>query len=65
MAAKTEHGLGSARIADWRFELPADPLASWLLAEFAEEDDFDYTVAHSADKLVRLAHEALSEHRSG
>jgi len=47
--------------------LPAaeqDLLASWLLAELAAEDDFDRTIAHSSEKLARLAAEALAEHRA-
>ena len=42
-----------------------DLLASRLLAELAEEDDFDRTIAASADKLAGLAREAISEYRSG
>ena len=40
-------------------------LASWLLAELAEDTDFDRTIAGSSDKLARLAAEALAEHRAG
>ena len=40
-------------------------LASWLLAELAEETDFDKAIAGSSDKLARLAAEALAEHRAG
>jgi hypothetical protein len=40
-------------------------LASWLLAELAAENDFDRAIADSSDKLVRLAAEALAEHRAG
>ena len=49
-------------------ELPAaeqDVLASRLLAELAEEDEFDCAIAASPDKLARLAREALAEHRAG
>ena len=40
-------------------------LASRLLAELAAEDDFDRAISNSADKLARLAAEALAEHRAG
>jgi hypothetical protein len=42
-----------------------DLLASRLLAELAAEDEFDKTIARSAQKLARLAEEALAEHRAG
>ncbi|MGD0900630.1 MAG: hypothetical protein ABR915_22590 [Thermoguttaceae bacterium] len=42
-----------------------DLLASRLLAELAEEDEFDRAIAASSDKLARLAHEAIAEHREG
>jgi hypothetical protein len=42
-----------------------DVLASRLLAELAEEDEFDRAIAASSDKLARLAREALAEHRAG
>ena len=42
-----------------------DLLASRLLAELAEEDDFDRAIAESSDKLAGLAGEALAEHRAG
>ncbi len=42
-----------------------DLLASRLLAELKEEDDFDRTIAVSSDKLASLAREALAEHRAG
>jgi hypothetical protein len=42
-----------------------DLLASRLLAELADEDEFDRAIAGSADKLARLAKEALAEHRAG
>ena len=41
-----------------------DMLASRLLAELSREDEFDRAVAASADKLDRLAREALAEHRA-
>ena len=49
-------------------ELPPaeqDVLAARLLAELAEEDDFDRALAASSDKLAGLAREALAEHRAG
>jgi hypothetical protein len=42
-----------------------DLLASRLLTELATEDAFDRAIAASADKLARLATEALAEHRAG
>lgn len=42
-----------------------DVLASRLLAELQEDDDFDRAIAASSDKLARLAREALAEHRVG
>jgi hypothetical protein len=42
-----------------------DLLASRLLAELADEDDFDRALAESGDKLASLANEALAEHRAG
>jgi len=49
-------------------ELPPaeqDLLASRLLAELAEEDEFDRAIAASSGKLARLAKEALAEYRAG
>ncbi len=49
-------------------KLPPDQqelLASRLLAELAAEDEFDRAIAQSADKLARLAREALDEYRAG
>ena len=49
-------------------ELPPaeqDVLASRLLAELAEDDEFDRAIAASSDKLARLAQEALDEYRTG
>lgn len=49
-------------------ELPPeeqDLLASRLLAELAEEDEFDRAIGGSSDKLARLAREALAEYRAG
>jgi hypothetical protein len=42
-----------------------DLLASRLLAELQAEDEFDRVIAASADKLARLAAEALAERRAG
>jgi hypothetical protein len=42
-----------------------DVLASRLLAELGEEDEFDRAIAASADKLAILARQALVEHRAG
>lgn len=42
-----------------------DLLASRLLAELVEEDDFDRAIAQSAIKLAGLARAALDEHRAG
>jgi hypothetical protein len=49
-------------------KLPAaeqDLLAARLLAELAEEDDFDKAIAASSRKLVGLAAAALAEHQAG
>ena len=42
-----------------------DLLASRVLAELTDEDEFDRAIAASADKLAGLAKEALAEHRAG
>ncbi|MGA2066522.1 MAG: hypothetical protein ABSG86_16215 [Thermoguttaceae bacterium] len=42
-----------------------DLLASRLLAELADEDEFDRAIAASSDKLASLAREAVAEHRDG
>jgi hypothetical protein len=42
-----------------------DVLASRLLAELAEEDEFDRAIAASSDKLAGLAREALEEDGAG
>jgi hypothetical protein len=42
-----------------------DLLASRLLAELTDQDEFDRAIAASADKLVSLADEALAEPRAG
>jgi hypothetical protein len=40
-------------------------LASRLLAELGDEDDFDRLIAGSTDKLALFAEEALEENRAG
>jgi len=40
-------------------------LASRLLAELAEEDDFDRAIAASGEKLADLARQAIADHRAG
>lgn len=42
-----------------------DILATRLLAELEEEDDFDRKIASSSDQLIALAREAIDENRSG
>jgi hypothetical protein len=42
-----------------------DLLASRVLAELGDEDDFDRAIAASGDKLTSLANAALAEHRAG
>jgi len=42
-----------------------DLLASWILAEVAEEDEFDRKIAATSDKLVPLAAKALEEYLAG
>ena len=42
-----------------------DVLASRLLAELADEDDFDRAIAATSDKLAILARRALAEHKAG
>ncbi len=46
-------------------EVEQELLASLLLAELAEEDDFDRAIAGSFAKLSRFAQEALAEHHAG
>ena len=46
-------------------ESQQEVLASRLLAELANEDDFDRAIAHSSEKLAALAREAIVEHRAG
>lgn len=40
-------------------------LASRLVAELAEGDEFDRAIAAFTDKLARLVREALAEYRAG
>ncbi|HPA45448.1 MAG TPA: hypothetical protein PLZ55_05240 [bacterium] len=42
-----------------------DVLASRLLAELADEDEFDRLITETSDKLAILAREALAEDRAG
>jgi hypothetical protein len=42
-----------------------DVLASRLLAELGEEDQFDRVISASAPKLAALANAALAEHQAG
>ena len=42
-----------------------DLLASRLLAELTEEDDFDRHIAATSKKLTSLAAAALAEHHAG
>jgi hypothetical protein len=49
-------------------QLPEDEqnlLASRLLAELAQEDEFDKKIARTTDKLSAMAREALAEYRAG
>ena len=48
-----------------RSEAEQELLASRVLAELCDEDDFDRTIAASTDKLAKPAAEALAEHRAG
>ena len=42
-----------------------DVLASRLLAELTDEDDFDRAIAATSGKLAILARQALEENRAG
>ncbi len=42
-----------------------DLLASRMLAELTDADQFDQAIAASAGKLASLANAALAEHRAG
>jgi len=42
-----------------------DLLAARLLAELADEDEFDRALAESAKKMSGMASEALREHHNG
>ena len=49
-------------------KLPAaeqELLATRLLAELADDDEFDRTIARTSDKLAKLANDALAEYRAG
>lgn len=46
-------------------EAEQDLLAARLLAELADEDEFDRAIANSAEKLVGLAKAALAEDTAG
>jgi len=48
-----------------RSDAEQEVLAARLLAELADEDDFDRAIADSVDQLADLAAEALAEHRAG
>ncbi len=51
----------AAKLPDAEQEL----LASCLLTELVEEDDFDRAIAATTDPLSRFAEEALAEDRAG
>ncbi len=40
-------------------------LATRLLAELTDEDEFDRAIAESGNKLANLARQAIGEHRAG
>lgn len=42
-----------------------DLLASRVLAELTDDDEFDRAIAASAHKLASLANQAIAEHRAG
>ena len=42
-----------------------DVLASRLLAELTDEDDFDKAITATSDKLAILARQAIEENRAG
>ena len=46
-------------------EQDQNSLASWILAELASERKWDTAFSQSADKLSKLAAEALREHAEG
>jgi len=46
-------------------ESEQDAIAARLLAEMAQEDEFDRAIERTAHKLVGMAEEALAEHRAG
>lgn len=53
--------LAASKLSEAEQEL----LGSRLLAELEAEDAFDRALTASADKLARLASEALAEHQAG
>jgi hypothetical protein len=40
-------------------------LASRMLAEIAAEDEFDFKIERTSDKLAELSRQAIAEHRAG
>lgn len=46
-------------------ESEQDLLASRIMAEIADEDDFDRAIATTGNRLAGLASEALAEFRAG
>jgi hypothetical protein len=42
-----------------------DLLASRVLAELGDEDEFDRAIAQTANRLAAFSREALEEHRAG
>jgi hypothetical protein len=46
-------------------EAEQDAIAMRLLAELAEEDEFDLALKRTGHKLVKLSEAALAEHRAG
>lgn len=62
MTKRLEHAFAEAAKLS---EAEQDVLAARLLAELGAEDEFDRAVSRSAEKLARLAQEAVEEHRKG
>lgn len=46
-------------------ETEQEIIAAWILEEIASRRRWEEAFAHSEDALVRLADEALAEHRAG
>ena len=46
-------------------EADQDSLAMRLLAEIAQEDEFDLALQQSGHKLIDMAKAAIAEHRAG